>query len=49
VGFVVDRIDSLLSLTADRLEEGDAGAGVIDPGFLDGVVKGVEGGDTSRS
>jgi purine-binding chemotaxis protein CheW len=43
VGFLVDRVDRLLALAADRLERDDAGAGTIDPALLDGVVKGAEG------
>jgi purine-binding chemotaxis protein CheW len=48
LGFVVDRIDNLMSFTRDRIETGDAGAGVIDPDLLDGVVKTAEGGDTIK-
>jgi purine-binding chemotaxis protein CheW len=43
VGFVVDRIDRLSALAADRIEKADSGAGSIDPALLDGVVKGGEG------
>ena len=35
VGFVVDRIDDLLALSADRIETDDAGAGFIDPDLLE--------------
>src|SRR4051812_39873047 len=43
VGFVVDRIDDLMTLPAEGVEEDDAGAGDIDPHLLHGVVKGAEG------
>jgi len=42
-GLVVDRVDRLLALAADRIEKDDSGAGMIDPALLDGVVKGGEG------
>jgi purine-binding chemotaxis protein CheW len=45
VAFVVDRIDAL---SAGRVEKDDAGAGSIDPGLLDGIVRGVEGSSTIR-
>ena len=48
VGFVVDRIDDLLALAANQVEKDDAGAGSIDPHFLDGVVKGAEGDTTIK-
>jgi purine-binding chemotaxis protein CheW len=48
VGFLVDRIDNLLTLPADRVEKDDAGAGSIDPDLLDGVVKGAEGDSTIK-
>jgi purine-binding chemotaxis protein CheW len=48
VGFVVDRIDNLMSFAQERIEIGGAGAGFVDAGFLDGVVKGAEGGDTIK-
>lgn len=43
VGIVVDHIDRLLAIPADRLEHGDAGAGDIDPAVVEGVIKGAEG------
>lgn len=43
IGFVVDGIDRLLALTADRLDKSDAGAGSLDPALLDGIIKGDEG------
>jgi purine-binding chemotaxis protein CheW len=43
VGFVVDRIEMLLALRAERIETDRAGAGRFDPDLLDGVVKGGEG------
>jgi purine-binding chemotaxis protein CheW len=48
VGFVVDRIDNLLSVPADRVENDDAGAGSIDPGLLDGIIRGAEGESTIK-
>jgi purine-binding chemotaxis protein CheW len=48
VGFVVDRIDRLLTLPASRIEKDDAGAGSVDPDLLDGVVKGAEGDSTIK-
>ena len=48
VGFVVDRIENLLALPADRIEKDDAGAGSIDPDLLDGVIKGAEGESTIK-
>jgi purine-binding chemotaxis protein CheW len=48
VGLVVDRIDDLLALAAERVEHDDAGAGDVDPELLDGVVKGLEGESTIR-
>ena len=43
VGFVVDRIERLVALPANLIERDDAGAGVINPEFIDGVIKGAEG------
>jgi purine-binding chemotaxis protein CheW len=43
VGFVVDGIERLLTIAADKLEKQNAGAGTIDPAALDGIVKGAEG------
>jgi purine-binding chemotaxis protein CheW len=48
IGFVVDRINSLMTVPADRVRSADAGAGSIDPVLLDGVVKGAEGDDTIK-
>jgi purine-binding chemotaxis protein CheW len=48
VGFVVDRIDRLLAVTAHELEHDDAGAGTIDPALLDGTIKGSEGQGTIK-
>jgi purine-binding chemotaxis protein CheW len=42
-GVVVDRVDRLMALAADRIEKEGSGAGTIDPALLDGVVKGGEG------
>jgi purine-binding chemotaxis protein CheW len=43
VGFVVDRIESLDTIALEAIEKGSAGAGRLDPGLLDGFVKGKEG------
>jgi purine-binding chemotaxis protein CheW len=48
VGFVVDRVENLVAVGADRLETAEAGAGAVDPGLLDGVIKGREGDGTVR-
>src|SRR6478672_1880813 len=48
VGFVVDRIERLMPIAADQLELDDAGAGMIDPALLEGVIKGAEGEDTIK-
>jgi purine-binding chemotaxis protein CheW len=48
IGFVVDRVESLAVLPADRIEKYDAGAGFIDPEVLDGVIKGPEGDSTIK-
>jgi purine-binding chemotaxis protein CheW len=48
VGFVVDRIEDLLTLPASQIEKDDAGAGSVDPDVLDGVVKGGEGDSTIK-
>ena len=48
VGYLVDRIDGLVTLPAHRLEKDDAGAGSIDPDVLDGVIKGAEGESTVK-
>ena len=48
VGFVVDRIDDLLALPAERVEKDDSGAGSVDPDVLDGIVKGAEGEGTIK-
>jgi purine-binding chemotaxis protein CheW len=48
VGFVVDRVDRLWTLAANRVEHDDSGAGTIDPALLDGVIKGGEGESTIK-
>lgn len=48
VGFVVDRVERLMAIAADRLEQDDAGAGTIYPALLDGVIKGAEGENTIK-
>jgi purine-binding chemotaxis protein CheW len=46
VGFVVDRIEKLVTFPADRIENDDAGAGSIE--VLDGVIGGAEGESTIK-
>lgn len=48
VGFVVDRIDRLVAVPADRLEHDDAGAGNVDPAVIEGVIRGAEGQEPTR-
>jgi purine-binding chemotaxis protein CheW len=48
VGFVVDRIDNLLAVPAERVEKEDSGAGSVDPDVLDGIIKGEEGEGTIK-
>ena len=48
VGFVVDQIESLVAFPADRIEKDDAGSGSINPGVLDGVIRGAEGDSTIK-
>jgi purine-binding chemotaxis protein CheW len=48
VGFVVDRVEALLEIPAAQLTVDRAGAGVLDPDMLDGVVKGEEGTTTIK-
>jgi purine-binding chemotaxis protein CheW len=48
VGFVVDRIERLIALPVNLIEKNDAGAGFIDPQFIDGVIKGAEGDSTIK-
>jgi purine-binding chemotaxis protein CheW len=48
VGFVVDRVDDLLALPAERVEKDDSGAGSVDPDVLDGIIKGAEGKGTIK-
>jgi purine-binding chemotaxis protein CheW len=48
VGFVVDRVEQLLTVPAGRSGKDDAGAGAIDPTLLDGVIKGAEGESTTK-
>jgi purine-binding chemotaxis protein CheW len=43
VGFVVDRIVNLAAVAPNRVENDDARAGGVDPGLLDGIIKGAEG------
>lgn len=48
IGFVVNRIDRLLTISAEQLSTDPAGAGRFNPALLDGVVQGVEGADTTK-
>jgi purine-binding chemotaxis protein CheW len=48
VALVVDRIEALRTLSAERVDKDDAGAGSVDPELLDGVVKGAEGHSTIK-
>jgi purine-binding chemotaxis protein CheW len=48
VGFVVDRIDRLMALQANLVENDKAGAGTIDPDLVDGTIKGAEGDSTIK-
>jgi purine-binding chemotaxis protein CheW len=48
VGFTVDRIERLVTLPAQQIEAGAAGAGSINPELLSGVVKGIEGESTIK-
>lgn len=42
-GFTVDRVDSLLTISAGQIESAAAGSGNIDPELLEGVVQRAEG------
>jgi purine-binding chemotaxis protein CheW len=48
VGFVVDRIENLLAVSADRVEQDEGGAGSVDPSLLSGIIKGAEGESTIK-
>ena len=48
VGFVVDRVERLVSIAGSQLEQEDAGAGTLDPALLEGIVKGAEGQSTIK-
>ena len=48
VGFVVDRVERLVSIAGGQPEQDDAGAGTIDPALLEGVIKGAEGEGTIK-
>lgn len=48
VGFAVDRIDGLLTVPARSIDGGDTGSGSIDPGLVEGVIKGAEGSDSIK-
>jgi len=47
VGFAVDRIDDLIAVSADRIEQAGAG-GAVDPNLLDDAVKGAESAGTIK-
>jgi purine-binding chemotaxis protein CheW len=48
VAFLVAGIEELLTLPSAQVETDDAGAGSIDPAFLEGIVKGAEGKGTIK-
>lgn len=48
VGYVVDRIEGLIAIPADRIKISDSGAGSIDPDIVDAVIKGAEGESTIK-
>ena len=48
VGFVVDRVERLVSIAGSQREQEDAGAGTIDPALLEGVINGAEGESTIK-
>ena len=48
VGFAVDTVETLVELPSVRIVADSAGAGRLDPGVLDGVVKGSEGEPTIK-
>ena len=48
VGFVVDRVERLLAVAAQQMEQDDAGAGTTDRALLDGTIKGSEGQSTIK-
>jgi len=48
VGFAVDRIDGLSTVSARSIESGDTGSGSIDPAVIEGVIKGAEGSDSIK-
>jgi purine-binding chemotaxis protein CheW len=43
VGFAVDRIDGVSTVSENSIVGGEAGAGSIDPTVVEGVIKGAEG------
>src|SRR5215210_5089258 len=48
VGFVVDRVDRLMTLAVDQFEQDATEAGTIDSALFDGVIKGAEGKSTIK-
>ena len=48
VGFAVDRIDGLATVSERSIEDGGTGSGPTDPGVVDGVIKGAEGADAIK-
>jgi purine-binding chemotaxis protein CheW len=48
VGIAVDRIGGLVTVAADRLEQGDHGSSDTDIDHADGLIKGNEGESTTR-
>ena len=49
LGFAVDRIDGLSTVSARSIEGGDTGSGSIDPAVIEGVIKGAEGFDFDQA
>lgn len=48
VGFAVDRIDGLSTVSARSIESGDTGSGSVDPAVIEGVIRGAEGSDSIK-
>lgn len=48
VGFAVDRIEGLSTVSARSIENGETGSGSIDPGVVESVIKGAEGADSIK-
>jgi purine-binding chemotaxis protein CheW len=48
VGFTVDRVETLMGVSANLIETDDAAAGTTNPDLVDGAIKGVEGDSTIK-